>query len=278
MIFKSGPSRLLFTLLIILALSIAALDLSSDKFREGKAYLNLVATPLQWLVDLPVKMAGGVSDVVVSRATLIAENDLLRTEAIVLEQKVLQNATLSSENRRLRTLLNARQKVEEEVQMAELIGVSSDPFQHEILINRGEQDGLVIGQPALDSGGIMGLVVDLAPVTSRVMLVTDSRSSVPVQVLRTGFRTLALGSGSTTELKLDHIPNTEDIRLGDLLVSSGLGGVFPMGYPVAEITEFRQEPGRSFAVVRAKPTAAIDKSRYLLLVQKENQLKRFESE
>ena len=278
MIFKSGPSRWLFILLIIVALSIAALDLNSYKFREGKAYFNLVATPLQWLADLPVKMAGGVSDVVVSRATLIAENDLLRTEAILLEQKVLQNATLSSENRRLRTLLNARQKVEEEVQMAELIGVSSDPFQHEILINRGEQDGVAIGQPALDSGGIMGLVVDLAPVTSRVMLVTDSRSSVPVHVLRTGFRTLVLGSGSTNELKLDHIPNTEDIRIGDLLVSSGLGGVFPMGYPVAEITEFRQEPGRSFAVVRAKPTAALNKSRYLLLVHKEDRLKRFESE
>lgn len=269
MIFQKGPSRWLLVCLLLVAASIAALDLYSQKFKEVKGYFDLVITPLQWFVDLPAQAADNLSGVVVSRASLIAENNSLHREAILLEQRVLQNATLASENRRLRSLLNARSKLSQEVQMAELIGVNSDPFQHEVLINLGAEDGVTLGQPALDSGGVMGLVVSVSPVTSRIMLITDARAAVPVEVLRTGYRGVLIGTGSAAQLTLDHVPNTEDIRVGDRLVTSGLGGKFPAGYPVAEIIEFRQEPGRSFAVVRAKPEAKLDNSRYLLLVELE---------
>ena len=268
MIFRNGPSKVLFMLLIIAALFLIALDLNSPKFREGRSYVNLIITPLQWLVDMPARLADNVSDVVVSRSSLVAENNRLRTEALELEQRVLQNAALTAENRRLRALLDARSRIDSEVRLAELIGVDPNPFQHEILTNLGSQDGITIGQPARDSGGVMGQVISVAPLISRVMLITDSRAAVPVESVRTGFRSVILGNGNPDSLELDFVPATTDIRVGDTLVTSGLGGRFPEGYPVAEVTEVTRDPGRPFLVIRAVPTARLDKSRHLLLVER----------
>lgn len=267
MIFRNGPSKILFLLLMLAALVLIALDLNSPKFREGRSYVNLIITPLQWLVDLPVRVADNVSDVVVSRSTLVAENNRLRTEALELGQRVLQNAALAAENRRLRALLNARSGIEPTVRMAELIGVDPNPFQHEILTNLGSEDGITLGQPALDSGGVMGQVISVAPLISRVMLITDSRAAVPVESIRTGYRSVILGNGNPDTLELDFVPATTDIRVGDRLVTSGLGGRFPQGYPVAEVSEVTRDPGRPFLIIKATPTARLDKSRHLLLVE-----------
>ncbi len=191
MIFRNGPSRILLVLLVIVAAALITLDLTSDKFREGKSVAGVVVTPLQWFIDVPTRIADSASNLLVGRASLLAENDSLRKEALLLEQRVLQNSALATENRRLRALLNARSKVTDDVQLAELIGVSSDPFRHEILINLGVEEGVFTGQPALDAGGVMGMVTSTAPVTSRVMLLTDSRAAIPVEVLRNGYRTIA---------------------------------------------------------------------------------------
>lgn len=234
--------------------------------REGRAYLSLVITPLQWLVDLPSRLADNLSGVVVSRATLVSDNERLRSEALVLERKVQQNAALIAENIRLRELLGAKARVKEPSQMVELIGVNPDPFQHEVIINRGSEDGVYLGEPVLDAGGIMGQVVSLSHYTARVMLITDTRGAVPVEVNRNGLRAIALGKGVKGEMELEHVPDTADIRVGDLLVASGLGGRFPRGYPVAEVTSVVRDPGRQFVVVKAKPSARLDKSRHLLLV------------
>ncbi|NVK01338.1 MAG: rod shape-determining protein MreC [Oceanospirillaceae bacterium] len=278
MIFRNGPSRLLFMLLILAALILIALDLNSQKFREGRNYVNLIITPLQWLVDMPARLADNVSDVVVSRSSLVAENNRLRTEALVLEQRVLQNAALTAENRRLRALLNARSRVESEVRLAELVGVNPNPFRHEILTNLGSEDGITTGQPALDAGGVMGQVISVAPLISRVMLITDSRAAVPVETVRTGFRSVLLGNGNPESLELDFVPATTDIRVGDLLVTSGLGGRFPEGYPIAEVSEVTRDPGRPFLVIRAVPTARLDKSRHLLLLDRPPVLGAMESD
>ena len=278
MIFRNGPSRLLFMLLILAALILIALDLNSQKFREGRNYVNLIITPLQWLVDMPARLADNVSDVVVSRSSLVAENNRLRTEALVLEQRVLQNAALTAENRRLRALLNARSRIESEVRLAELVGVNPNPFRHEILTNLGSEDGITTGQPALDAGGVMGQVISVAPLISRVMLITDSRAAVPVETVRTGFRSVLLGNGNPESLELDFVPATTDIRVGDLLVTSGLGGRFPEGYPIAEVSEVTRDPGRPFLVIRAVPTARLDKSRHLLLLDRPPVLEAMESD
>ena len=175
-------------------------------------------------------------------------------------------AALTEQNVRLRELLNSSALVNEKVEVAELIGMDPNPFTHRIIINKGERDGVVLGQPVLDARGLMGQVVELMPYTSRVLLLTDTTHSIPVQVNRNGLRAIASGTGNPERLELRHVADTADIKVGDLLVSSGLGQRFPAGYPVATVKEVIHDSGQPFAIVRAVPTAALNRSRYLLLV------------
>ncbi|WP_255512533.1 rod shape-determining protein MreC [Pontibacterium sinense] len=250
----------------MLSILLITADVFWNGMRQGRAYISLVLTPVQWLVDLPAELADEVSDVVVDRGLLMKENARLKAEALLLEQKGQQLDSLAEENSRLRSLLNGRIRIPNEVTLVELIGVNPDPFQHQVVVNRGSEDGLFLGQPVLDSGGIMGQIVEMSHYTSRVMLITDARHAIPVELNRTGFRAIALGKGEPDELELQHVSDTIDIQEGDLLVTSGLAGRFPRGYPVAVVTEVTHDPGLSFTKVRAKPSARLDKSRHLLLV------------
>lgn len=243
-----------------------AADLYSAKVRDSRAYLSLLLTPLQWIVDVPSRVAGEVSELVVDRRLLIKENTYLKAEALQLELKTQQNAALIQENDRLRALLKGAGRVQYDVGLVELIGVNPDPFQHQVIINQGSEQNVRLGQPVLDAGGIMGQVTELAHYTSRVMLITDARHALPVEINRNGFRSIALGKGQLDELELDYVPDTADVQVGDLVVTSGLAGRFPRGYPVAEIREVIRDPGQPFTKVIITPTALLDKSRHLLLV------------
>ncbi|MDO6514151.1 rod shape-determining protein MreC [Neptuniibacter sp. 2_MG-2023] len=265
-IFRGRSSGRRFLLLIVIAFALMAADLYSAKVRESRAYLSLLLTPLQWVIDVPSRFAGEVSDIVVDRSLLVKENAKLKSEALLLERKVQQNDALWLENNRLRELLKGSHRVDEEVQLVELIGVNPDPFQHQVIINRGSENNVVLGQPILDAGGVMGQVTEISYYTSRVMLITDARHALPVEINRNGFRTIAIGKGELDELELDHVPDTADIQENDLVITSGLGGRFPRGYPVAIVSEVIRDPGQQFARVRIKPTALLDKSRHLLLV------------
>ncbi|PSL14582.1 rod shape-determining protein MreC [Marinobacterium halophilum] len=259
-------------LLLLLAALLMVADLNWPKMKEGRAWLSLLVTPLQWVVDIPTRVADNLSGVVVDRATLLRDNEALKSEALILERKVQQMAALTAENIRLRELLTAAESLEPDTRLVELIGVNPDPFQHEVILNQGSEDGVFAGQPVLDAGGVMGQIVSLAHYTSRAMLVTDARSAIPVEVNRNGFRSIALGKGTLGELELEHVPDTVDIREGDLLVTSGLGGRFPRGYPVARVREVVRDPGRPFTLVRAEPAARLDRSRHLLLVDYRSEL------
>nr|WP_245601110.1 rod shape-determining protein MreC [Marinobacterium jannaschii] len=243
-------------------------DLYWAKSRDARAYISLLLTPVQWLVDAPSRVADEISDVVVDRTVLLKENEQLKSEALLLQRKVQQVAAIKAENVRLRALLKGRRLLDEEVKLVELIGVNPDPFQHQVIINSGFEDGVYEGQPVLDAGGVMGQVVERAHYTSRVMLITDARHAIPVEVNRNGMRSVALGKGVLTELVLEHVPDTADITEGDLLITSGLGGRFPRGYPVGRVVEVIRDPGKPFAQVKVQPTARLDKSRQLLLVRK----------
>lgn len=234
--------------------------------KQGRSYISVLLTPLLWVADLPVKAASELSDVVVDRGLLVQENSRMKREALELQQKVQQFDSLTTENRHLRELLNGASRVEESVRLVELIGVNPDPFQHQIIINQGTDDGVFLGQPLLDSGGIMGQVVETSLYTSRVMLITDARHAIPVENNRNGVRTVALGKGEHNELVLDYISDTVDVREGDLMVSSGLSGRFPRGYPVGVVKSVQREPGVAFANVKVTPSALLSRSRHLLLV------------
>ncbi|CAH0181374.1 rod shape-determining protein MreC [Pseudomonas mediterranea] len=259
-------------LLVLAALSVALMvvDARFTLLKPVRSQMSLVLMESYWITDLPQRLWQGVASQFGSRTELVAENEKLKTENLLLQGRLQKLAALTEQNVRLRELLNSSALVNEKVEVAELIGMDPNPFTHRIVINKGERDGVVLGQPVLDARGLMGQVVELMPYTSRVLLLTDTTHSIPVQVNRNGLRAIASGTGNPERLELRHVADTADIKEGDLLVSSGLGQRFPAGYPVATVKEVIHDSGQPFAIVRAVPTAALNRSRYLLLVFSDN--------
>ncbi|WP_145314811.1 rod shape-determining protein MreC [Pseudomonas sp. SJZ080] len=266
-LFTKGPSlgvRLL--VLVVLSVALMVVDARFTLLKPVRSQMSLVLMQSYWITDLPQRLWQGVASQFGSRTELVAENEKLKTENLLLQGRMQKLAALTEQNVRLRELLNSSALVNEKVEVAELIGMDPNPFTHRIIINKGERDGVVLGQPVLDARGLMGQVVELMPYTSRVLLLTDITHSIPVQVNRNGLRAIASGTGNPERLELRHVADTADIKEGDLLVSSGLGQRFPAGYPVATVREVIHDSGQPFAIVRAVPTAALNRSRYLLLV------------
>jgi rod shape-determining protein MreC len=204
-----------------------------------------------------------------TREQLADENDALQVQIAVLERKLQRLVSLAAENNRLRELLNASAQVEDSVIVSELIGINPDPYIHQVVVNKGSSHGVKVGQAALDAHGLMGQVVEVSEFTARILLVSDSSHAVPVQVNRNGVRSIAVGKGLVSELELANVPDTADIIEGDLLVSSGLGGRFPTGYPVATVRTVEHDPGRPFAKVTAIPLAKLNQSRLILILFKD---------
>lgn len=253
-------------MLVVLSVAVMVVDARFTLLKPVRSQMSLVLMQSYWIADLPERLYQGVASQFGSRTELAADNEKLKTENLLLQGRLQKLAALTEQNVRLRELLNSSALVNEKVEVAELIGMDPNPFTHRIIINKGERDGVVLGQPVLDARGLMGQVVELMPYTSRVLLLTDTTHSIPVQVNRNGLRAIASGTGNPERLELRHVADTADIKEGDLLVSSGLGQRFPAGYPVATVKEVIHDSGQPFAIVRAVPTAALNRSRYLLLV------------
>lgn len=252
--------------LVVLSVALMVVDARFEALKPVRSQMGLVLTPFYWLAEMPVRLWEGATAQIASRDNLLAENEKLKAEALLMQRRLQKLAALTEQNVRLRELLNSSALVDDRVLVGELIGVDPNPYTHRILIDKGERDGVFLGQPVLDARGLMGQVVEVMPYTSRVMLLTDTTHSIPVQVNRNGLRAIASGTGNPERLELRHVADTADIREGDLLVSSGLGQRFPTGYPVATVKEVIHDSGQPFAIVRAVPTAALNRSRYLLLV------------
>lgn len=231
-----------------------------------RAGLSVAIYPLQLTTDLPGTVSDWFSESLASRRRLQEQNNSLHTQQLMQKVQLQKLASLEAENMRLRELLDSSFKVGEKVLIAELMSVNLDPYKHQIVINKGKENGVYPGQPLLDAKGVMGQMVHVGPYTSTAILITDSSHAIPVQVNRNGLRTIALGSGTINRLELPYIPNNADIRPGDLLITSGLGGHFPPGYPVAEVSAVQHDPGHTFSMVAATPLAELDRSREVLLV------------
>lgn len=232
----------------------------------SRAVLSTISVPFYWVTSLPARVGEWGDQTLQTRAQLKEENGRLRTESLLLKGQLQQKAALRAENVRLRALLNSSALVQDDVLVAELIGIAPDPVRHLIILNKGANQGVYVGQPLIDASGLMGQVIEVGTVSSTVLLITDSTHSIPVQVNRNGVRAIAEGIGKLDELELRHVAATTDIKVDDLLVTSGLGRRFPVGYPVARVTEVSRDPGQAFATVRAVPNAALNRSRHVLLV------------
>lgn len=257
-----------FRLLVLAAVSLtlAFVDSRFSIFESVKDVASSAFTPVYWTINAPSRMIDWSRESLQSDTDLVQENDELRTRLLVLETKLLKMASLAAEVNRLQELLNASSIVDDTVLVAEIIGVNPDPYLHELIINKGSDLGVYKGQPVLDSSGLMGQITSVQASRSRALLISDSNHAVPVQVVRNGVRGVLVGSGMLDQLLLVNMPGTADVREGDMLVSSGLGGRFPAGYPVAEVSSVAHDPGESFANIVAKPLAALNKSRHVLLV------------
>ncbi|HEY3486847.1 MAG TPA: rod shape-determining protein MreC [Gammaproteobacteria bacterium] len=222
--------------------------------------------PLQYFASLPSRMFANTGEQLSSRKTLLAENTLLKYENLQLEAQLQKLAGLQQENERLRRLMRAASAVGEEILIAEVVTVDQDYYKQQILINKGSEQGVYVGQPVIDAKGIMGQVVTVNHFASSVLLISDPGHALPVQSNRGGIRTIAQGKGIANELDLLHIPNNTSLKTGDLLITSGLGGRFPPNYPVGIVSQVIVQPSKPFAQVTATPTALLDKSREVLLV------------
>lgn len=242
------------------------MDTHSQWLKPLRSSVGLVLTPLYWVGDLPGRTLNGVGQMLTSRTEILAENEKLRADALLMQRRLQKLAVLTEQNVRLRELLNSSALLEEQVIVAELLGVDPNPQTHKLLINKGSRHGVYSGQPMLDARGVMGQVIEVMPYSSRVLLLTDSTHSLPVQVTRNGLRTIASGTGHPGQFELRHVADNADIKEGDLLVTSGMGQRFPAGYPVGVVVEVLRGTGQPFAVVQAAPAAALDRSRHFLLV------------
>lgn len=229
--------------------------------------LGYVTTPVYWVADTPARISFWIDDVFASRTDLVADNERLREQLLVSQRQLQLLQSLASENSRLRALQDSAQAVNGDVLPAEIINISTDPYAKRVMINRGARDGVFEGQALLDANGIMGQVDEVLPFTSWVLLITDSHHVTPVQVNRNGERALARGGRNlNSELDLEFVTQTQDIVAGDLLVSSGMGQVYPKNYPVAEVTSVYSDPGQPFLTVKARPLARIESTRHVILV------------
>lgn len=253
-------------ILAFAALVLIALDSFTNWLRPAHAWLEPLAQPFQWASTLPMRWREWNDESLESRAVIIANNDKLETEILVYKAQLQRMAELSAENLQLKSLLNGAERVKNNVLVAELVGISPDPFHHLITINRGAADNLTEGLAVIDGEGLMGQVVEVFANHSRVLLITDSRHALPVYNLRNNVRGIIEGSGDFQRLRLRHVSPTQDIKVGDTLLSSGLGQRFPSGYPVGTVSAIDKDPGQAFIDVSVTPAANVDRSLRLLVV------------
>jgi rod shape-determining protein MreC len=228
--------------------------------------LTIAVYPLQVAANTPLLVSNWMVDTFSSKSRLLAENEKLKRVNMKLQAQQQKLATIENENLRLRDLLESSLKVKDRVLIAELLAVDLDPYKQQVLINKGANSGVFEGQPVLDANAVMGQVTNVTPYSATVLMITDARHSLPVQILRTGQRAIAVGTGDINRLQVPHLPTNADIIVGDLLVTSGLGGRFPPGYPVATITDIKRVEGQAFIDIEATPDARLDHTREVLLV------------
>lgn len=266
-LFTSGPSATFrMVVLVVASIVLMTVDHRWHSLELARSALSSIIYPLQYTIDLPIRLYYWSDEVFSSRQTLLEKNR--EFEARHLENRVqLQKLDIiEKENARLRELLSATSKTTERLLISEIINVDVDPYRQLILLNKGSNSDVYLGQAIMDAQGIMGQIVHVSPLSSTAMLITDASHALPVQIDRTGLRTNAFGTGKMDHLNLHYLPHNIDIQVGDTLITSGLGGVFPPNYPVARITEVERPAGEPFATVVAIPLAQLDKSREVLLV------------
>jgi len=262
-----APSNLLrFALLALLSVGLMLLDARGHHLQKIRAGLTLLFAPIQLVAAIPVRVGGAVVDFFHGDESLRVEAARLRTEQPILLARLQKFEAIEAENAHLRQLLGTSALIAERAVVAELLEVASEPYRHAVVIAKGEKDGLYLGQPVIDTYGIRGQVSEVGILQSTAILITDPSHAIPVQVNRNGLRAIAFGTGAPDTVSVRYLTASSDIKPGDLLVSSGIGGGFPFGYPVAKVKHILNDPNESFLDITATPVAQLSHNKEVLLI------------
>jgi rod shape-determining protein MreC len=269
-LFPRGPGLGLKALVLcLLALAVILTDARTATLAPVRDGLTWALRPLLWVAGLPTMIAG-TAEHLQTRESLVEANAILSENNLKLQATQQKLDALVMENERLRELLSSAAQLEEKVLIAEILSASQDPYREQIVLNKGAKDGVYKGQALVDAQGVLGQVIRVNPTSSVGLLLTDPNHGIPVEINRTGLQTIALGRGDGQSLVLPYLPGTADVKVGDVLVSSPLGGRFPAGYPVGQVTELRHDPGELFMEALATPAARLNRGRQALLVWSES--------
>ncbi len=270
-IFSRGPSlQLRLVLAVVAAIAIIIADSRLGSFREIRSYLDTSVSPFYFLADGPRRFLDGAAETLASRQMLEQQNMALRRELMLKDSQLLLLGQYKQENIRLRELLGSPLRPGERKMITQVISAGADPYSDQVIIDRGSDNGVYEGQPVISEKGVVGQVVSVGKFTSRVMLICDASHALPVQVLRDDVRAIASGAGCSENLQLENMSGNPDIRVGDVLVSSGLGGRFPEGYPVGVVSSVSVDTRSAATIIQAKPAAGLQRLRYLLLLWNSN--------
>ncbi|MCL1139322.1 rod shape-determining protein MreC [Shewanella pneumatophori] len=263
-IFARGISNQ-FRLTLAVIMSVILL-VANDRLEPVRNSLSSLLSPLQYVANIPGALLDLSAESLATRNMLAKQNKELLRHQLLMSERLQRFEHLRQENDRLRGLLGSPVHMDAKKVVAEVMEVASDPFRQYVVLNHGSRSGVFVGQPVVDAQGVVGQVVQVSELTSRVLLLSDTTHGIPVRITRNDVRLLAVGTGVLDELELRHVAKSTDVRVGDLLVSSGLGKRFPEGYPVARVMSVEKDDGKSYATVVAQPLAALDRIRYLLLL------------
>jgi rod shape-determining protein MreC len=263
---RGPPLGARFFVLSVIAVVVMVLDQRGGYLETTRFWLGTVVHPFYAVVQAPFDAWNWLTSSFTDRSELRAENEQLSEELRIARIRLLQFDALNEENRRLRAIRAASEGLGERTLIAEIIHVDVDPFRHRVRINKGTADGVYKGQPIIDAFGIVGQVVQADRFSAELILISDAAHAIPIQLNRNGIRSIAAGTGDLNKLKLPYLTTESDVQIGDLLVSSGLDGIFPAGYPVATVSKVESDPAATFALVEAKPLAQLDRDREVLLL------------
>jgi rod shape-determining protein MreC len=268
---NSNPARipalgLRVVALIIFSILVMYLDHRENHLDVIRRTVGVAVYPVRLTVDAPARLWHWLGTSTASRNELELQLGRLRAEKLLTNARLQRLTALEAENARLRAMLEARTRVRDEVRVAEILAVDANPYEHNLIIGIGSRAGVYDGQAIVDANGVVGQVIHTGVMTAQAVLISDTDHALPVEVNRNGLRTIAVGTGDIDRLDLPFLPNNADIRVGDLLVTSGLGGAFPEGYPVATVDTVTRMPQEPFAEVTATPAAALDRVREVMLI------------
>ncbi len=250
----------------ILSALLITVESSTRLLDPVRSLVASVVGPLYVVAESPYMLSDAVTDVISSREDLLERNQALERRVLELSQISQLFVALRAENDRLRGLLGSQGRLPYEVLIAELVGILPDPATFQIIIDKGSDAGIEVGQAVLDAQGLFGQVVEVGAYTSRVLLLIDVDHAVPVRVNRNGVRSVAGGTGEIDSLVLENVSISADIVEGDLIETSGLGGRFPPGYPVGVVVSVVVESTSAYAQVLVRPSAQLDRSRHVLVI------------